>query len=149
LRRCGRGTREREGEMRDPVLDRRFLEEVDTPKRCWHEPSAQQKGILPAYRWTGPGRDGLKVVHGDAESRPNAATVSEVWRQRHGHAPTAGHGGSSLRHLYSAYDAPDARRARKDGREGADSDRPGGRAVSVRGVGGFPTEGCLSGVKGV
>lgn len=101
MRRCGRGTREREGEMRDPVLDGRFLEEVDAPKRCWHEPSAQQKGILPAYRWTGPGRDGLEVVHGDAESRPNAATVSEVWRQRHGHAPTAGHGGSCLRHLLS------------------------------------------------
>jgi hypothetical protein len=60
LRRCGRGTRERESEKRDPELDRRFLEEVDAPKRCWHEPSAQQKGILPAYRWTIPGGMGLR-----------------------------------------------------------------------------------------
>jgi hypothetical protein len=67
------------------VLDGTFLEGVDASKRRWHEPSAQQKGILPAYRWTGPGRDGLEVAYGKAESRPNAATVREVWKQRHGY----------------------------------------------------------------
>ena len=67
------------------MLDGSFLEGVGAPKRHWHDPSAQQKGILPAYRWTGTGRDGLEVAYGNAESRPNTATVREVWRQRHGH----------------------------------------------------------------
>ena len=67
------------------MLEGTFLEGVDAPKRHWHEPSAQQKGISPAYRWTGPGRDRLGVAYGKAESRPNAATVREVWRQRHGY----------------------------------------------------------------
>ena len=66
-------------------MDCTFLEGVDASKRRWHEPSAQQKGILPAYRWTGPGRDGLEVAYGKAESRPHVATVREVWRQRHGY----------------------------------------------------------------
>ena len=52
MRRCRRGTRERESERGDPVLDGTFLKGVSAPKRRWHEPSAQQKGILPAYRWT-------------------------------------------------------------------------------------------------
>ena len=67
------------------MLDGAFLDGVDASKRRWHEPSAQQKGIMPAYRWAGPGRDGLEVAYGNAESRPNAVTVREVWRQRHGH----------------------------------------------------------------
>ncbi len=67
------------------MLDGTFLEGVDASKRRWHDPSAQQRGILPAYRWTGPGRDGLEVAYGNAESRPNAATVREVWKQRHGY----------------------------------------------------------------
>jgi len=66
-------------------LDASFLEGVDASKRRWHEPSAQQKGITPVYRWTGPGRDGLEVAYGTSESKPNTATVREVWRQRHGH----------------------------------------------------------------
>jgi hypothetical protein len=45
---------------------------VDASKRRWHEPSARQKGIMPVYRWTGPGRDGLEVAYGKAESRPHA-----------------------------------------------------------------------------
>jgi len=67
------------------TLDASFLEGVDASKRRWHEPSAQQKGITPVYRWAGPGRDGLEVAYGTAESRPNATTVREVWKQRHGH----------------------------------------------------------------
>jgi hypothetical protein len=66
-------------------VDCTFLDGVDASKKRWHEPSAQQKGISPAYRWTGPGRDGLEVAYGRAESRPNVATVREVWRQRHGY----------------------------------------------------------------
>ena len=79
------GAWERESERGEPALDGTFLAGVDASKRRWHEPSAQQKGILPAYRWTDPGRDGLEVAFGSAESRPNAATVREVWRKRHGH----------------------------------------------------------------
>ena len=67
------------------ALDDTFLEGVDASKRRWHEPSAQQKGILPVHRWTGPGRDGLEVAYGKAESRPHVSTVREVWRERHGH----------------------------------------------------------------
>jgi hypothetical protein len=67
------------------TLDASFLEEIDASKRRWHEPSAQQKGITFVYRWTGPGSDGLEVAYGTAESRPNAALVREVWKQRHGH----------------------------------------------------------------
>ena len=62
-----------------------FWRGVDASKRRWHEPSARQKGIMPVYRWTGPGRDGLEVAYGKAESRPHVSTVREVWRERHGH----------------------------------------------------------------
>jgi hypothetical protein len=34
------------------VLDSTFLEGANARKRRLHEPSAQEKGILPAYRWT-------------------------------------------------------------------------------------------------
>jgi hypothetical protein len=66
-------------------LDASFLEGVVTSKKRWHEPSAQVKGVSPAYRWTGPGTYGLEVVHGTADSRPDTTTVRGVWKARHGH----------------------------------------------------------------
>lgn len=39
-------------------MDASFLEGVVSSKRHWHEPSAQVKGVSPAYRWTGPGTYG-------------------------------------------------------------------------------------------
>ena len=43
-----------------------FLDETDAPKGRWRDPEAEKKGIRPAYRWTGLGRDGLEVVYGMA-----------------------------------------------------------------------------------
>ena len=77
MRRCRRGTRERESERGDPVLDGTFLKGVNAPKRRWHEPSAQQKGILPAYRWTS---SAIETAVPAAESRnpPAASAWSEL-----------------------------------------------------------------------
>jgi hypothetical protein len=40
-------------------LNNAFLDQVDAPKAKWRDPEAEKKGIHPAYRWTGFGRDGL------------------------------------------------------------------------------------------
>ncbi|WP_143527321.1 Eco57I restriction-modification methylase domain-containing protein [Rubrobacter xylanophilus] len=45
----------------------------------------EKKDIRPAYRWTGPGKDGLEVVYGTANSKPNTTTIREIWKKRHGH----------------------------------------------------------------
>ncbi len=62
-----------------------FLDGTSASKARWRDPEAEKKGIRPIYRWTGPGRDGLEVVQGEAGSRPNTAAVREVWKGRHGH----------------------------------------------------------------
>lgn len=62
-----------------------FLESSTTRKARWRDEAAETKGIRPIYRWTGSGRDSLEVVQGEAGSRPNSATVREVWKDRHGY----------------------------------------------------------------
>lgn len=62
-----------------------FLDQVDAPKGRWRDPETEKKGIHPAYRWTGLGRDGLEVVYGTAVTRPSTTVVREVWKQRHGY----------------------------------------------------------------
>lgn len=60
------------------ALTNSFLEHIDAPKSRWRDPGAEAKDIHPAYRWTGPGRDGLEVAYGSADSKPNMTTVREV-----------------------------------------------------------------------
>lgn len=67
------------------MLNDRFLSEASAQKGRWRDPFAESKGISPAYRWTGPGRDGLEVVYGTAGTKPSKTAVREVWKQRHGH----------------------------------------------------------------
>ncbi len=62
-----------------------FLDQVDARKARWRDLESEKKGIRPAYRWTGPGRDGLEVVYGTAGTRPSTTVVREVWKQRHGY----------------------------------------------------------------
>ena len=66
-------------------MDNSFLDSSDAPKGRWRNPEAEKKGIRPAYRWTGLGRDGLEVVYGTASARPGTTVVREVWKQRHGY----------------------------------------------------------------
>ena len=61
-----------------------FLDGVEAPKGRWRDSTAEKRGIRPAYRWTGLGRDGLEVVYGTAGTRPSTAVVREVWKERHG-----------------------------------------------------------------
>ncbi|MBA2691492.1 MAG: hypothetical protein H0U65_03230, partial [Rubrobacter sp.] len=65
-------------------MDNTFLDGADAQKARWRDPDAQERGIRPAFRWTGRGRDGLEVVFGMSGSKPGAAAVREVWRRRHG-----------------------------------------------------------------
>jgi hypothetical protein len=58
-------------------LNNSFLEQVDAPKVRWRDLESEKRGIRPAYRWTGPGRDGLEVVYATAASRPSMTTVRE------------------------------------------------------------------------
>jgi hypothetical protein len=64
-------------------LNHSFLEQVGVGKAKWRDPETEKRGIRPAYRWTGPGKDGFEVVYGTAESKPNIITVREIWKQRH------------------------------------------------------------------
>jgi hypothetical protein len=66
-------------------LNNAFLDQVDAPKGRWRDAEAEKKGIRPAYRWTGLGKDGLEVVYGTARARPSTTVVREVWKQRHGY----------------------------------------------------------------
>lgn len=61
-----------------------FLDQADAHKARWRDPESESRGIHPAYRWTGRGRDGLEVVLGEASSKPNTAVMREVWKRRHG-----------------------------------------------------------------
>jgi hypothetical protein len=66
-------------------LNSSFLDGTDAPKGKWRDPKAEKRGIHPAYRWTGLGRDGLEVVYGTSGARPSTTVVREVWKQRHGY----------------------------------------------------------------
>jgi hypothetical protein len=66
------------------VLDGSFLEGVDARKGTWRDAAAEAKGVLTKNFWTGQGRDALEVAYGTVASKPNATTVREVWKQRHG-----------------------------------------------------------------
>jgi len=66
-------------------LNNSFLDQVDARKARWRDPESEKKGIRPAYRWTGPGKDGLEVVYGTTGTRPSTTVVREVWKQRHGY----------------------------------------------------------------
>jgi hypothetical protein len=68
------------------VPDGSFLGGVDARKGRWRDGAAESKGINPENFWTGRGRDALEVAYGTAAEKPNATTVREVWRQRHGRA---------------------------------------------------------------
>jgi hypothetical protein len=60
-----------------------FLNGCEARKARWRDDAADSRGVHPAYRWMGPGRDGLEVVYGTAGMRPNTTVVREVWKQRH------------------------------------------------------------------
>jgi hypothetical protein len=66
-------------------LSNSLLDETDAPKGRWRNPEAEKRGIRPAYRWTGLGRDRLEVVYGTAGARPTTTVVREVWKQLHGY----------------------------------------------------------------
>ena len=68
------------------ALDHSFLDGVDAQKGRWRDAAAEAKGVSTRYYWIGKGRDALEVAYGTAESKPNAATVREVWKRRHGRA---------------------------------------------------------------
>ena len=68
------------------MLDGSFLGRVDARKGHWRDAAAEAKGIFAEYFWTGRGTDALEVAYGTAASKPNATTVREVWKQRHGRA---------------------------------------------------------------
>jgi hypothetical protein len=59
---------------------------VDARKGRWRDGAPVTKGINPENFWTGRGRDALEVAYGTAASKPNATTVRDVWKQRHGRA---------------------------------------------------------------
>ena len=67
-------------------MDHSFLDRVDAQKGRWRDTAAEAKGIATRYYWIGRGRDALEVAYGTRGSRPNATTVREVWKQRHGRA---------------------------------------------------------------
>ena len=62
-----------------------FLDQVDARKSRWRDRELGKKDFSPAYRWTGPGKDGLEVAYGTAESKPNRTVVREIWKGRHGY----------------------------------------------------------------
>ena len=66
--------------------DGSFLGGVDARKGRWRDGAAVTKGVNPENFWTGRGRDALEVAYGTAASRPNATTLREVWKHRHGRA---------------------------------------------------------------
>ncbi len=68
------------------MLDVSFLGEVDARKGGWRDTAAEAKGISTEYYWAGKGGDVLEVSYGTAVTKPNASTVREVWKQRHGRA---------------------------------------------------------------
>ncbi len=76
----------RECKRGEGVLDDSFLDGVDTRKGRWRDTAAGAKGISTEYYWTGRGREALEVAYGTAVTKPNASTVREVWKQRHGRA---------------------------------------------------------------
>jgi hypothetical protein len=82
---CGT-LRDGDNERGGLVLDGSFLGGVDARKGRWRDAAAEAKGIFAEYFWTGRGRDALEVAYGTAASKPNATTVREVWKQRHGRA---------------------------------------------------------------
>lgn len=67
-------------------MDHSFLDGVDAQKGRWRDNAAEAKSISTHYYWLGRGRDALEVAYGMAEARPNATTVREVWKKRHGRA---------------------------------------------------------------
>lgn len=72
-------------DIREIVLDE-FLATVTARKGRWRDAGTEGKGIYPARYWTGQGQNGLEVAYGTAETKPNATTIREVWKRRHGHA---------------------------------------------------------------
>ena len=67
-------------------MDHSFLDDGDAQKGRWRDVAAEAKGISTRYYWTGRGRDALEVAYGTSATKPNATTVREVWRHRHGRA---------------------------------------------------------------
>jgi hypothetical protein len=68
----------------EATLTGSFLEGSAARKARWRDDVAKERGIHPAYRWTGPGRDGLEVAYATAGTKPSTTVVREVWKQRHG-----------------------------------------------------------------
>ena len=68
------------------MLEGSFLGGVDPRKGRWRDAAAEATGVLSENFWTGRGKDALEVAYGTAASRPNATTVRDVWKQRHGRA---------------------------------------------------------------
>ena len=66
--------------------DSSFLGGVDARRGRWRDAALEARGVSSQYFWTGRGRDALEVAYGTAASKPNATTVREVWKQRHGRA---------------------------------------------------------------
>ncbi len=67
-------------------MDHSFRDRADTQKRRWRDTALETKGISAHYYWIGRGRDALEVAYAAAATKPNATTVREVWKQRHGRA---------------------------------------------------------------
>jgi hypothetical protein len=68
------------------VPDGSFLSGVDARRGRWRDAALEARGVSSQYFWTGRGRDALEVAYGTAAAKPNATTVREVGRQRHGRA---------------------------------------------------------------
>ena len=62
------------------ALSGSFLDRADANKAYWRDPEAEKKGITPAYRWTGPGRDGLEVVYNAEYVHNNQAVLLKAAR---------------------------------------------------------------------
>ncbi len=73
--------RYRQGET---ALDHSFLDHVGAQQGLWRDVAAEAKGISTRRHWTGRGRYALEVAYGTSATKPNATTVREVWRHRHG-----------------------------------------------------------------
>jgi hypothetical protein len=67
-------------------LDHSFLDHVGAQQGLWRDVAAEAKGISTRCHWTGRGRYALEVAYGTSATKPNATTVREVWRHRHGRA---------------------------------------------------------------
>ncbi len=67
-------------------MDHSFLNHVAAQKGRWQEAAAQVKGVSTRYYWLGKGTSALEVAYGTAEARPNATTIREAWKLRHGRA---------------------------------------------------------------